>query len=55
MRLGTPEGGTPHRFEAGGGELPTWDVGEEEATRKAYGEALAALGSIRGDLVAELV
>ncbi len=42
----------PHRFEAGGGELPTWDVGEEEATRKAYGEALAALGGLRGDVVA---
>ena len=52
VRLGTPEGGTPHRFEAGGGELPTWDVGEEEATRKAYGEALAALGGQRGDVVA---
>ena len=27
-------------------------VGEQEATRKAYGEALAALGAMRGDVVA---
>ena len=47
-----PRPATPHRFEAGGGELPTWDVGEEEATRKAYGEALTALGGMRGDVVA---
>jgi transketolase len=53
VRLATPEGGQePHRFEASGGELPTWDVGEQEATRKAYGEALAVLGGMRGDVVA---
>ena len=27
------------------GELPTWELGEEVATRRAYGDALAALGS----------
>jgi transketolase len=42
----------PHRFEAPGGELPSWDLGEEVATRLAYGEALTALGSMRGDVVA---
>jgi transketolase len=43
----------PHRFEASGSlELPTWDLGEEVATRRAYGDALAALGSARGDVVA---
>src|SRR3954470_22080113 len=47
-----PKPAEPHRFEAGGGELPTWDLGEEVATRRAYGDALAALGSIRGDVVA---
>ena len=52
VRLATPEGGTPHRFETGGGELPAWDEGERVATRQAYGEALTALGSIRGDVVA---
>ena len=43
----------PHRFEVcGQGELPRWDVGAEIATREAYGEALAALGHRRGDVVA---
>ncbi len=31
---------------------PRWQVGEEVATRKAYGEALRALGAARGDVVA---
>src|SRR5215210_2198080 len=48
-----PESGEPHRFETGGPlELPTWELGEEVATRRAYGDALAALGSARGDVVA---
>jgi transketolase len=43
----------PHRFESDGRlELPTWEVGEEVATRRAYGDALVALGSARGDVVA---
>jgi transketolase len=42
-----------HRFEVAGPlELPTWDEGEEVATRRAYGDALAALGAARGDVVA---
>jgi transketolase len=45
-------GAEPHRFETSGGELPRWELGEEVATRQAYGEALAALGSSRGDVVA---
>jgi transketolase len=44
--------GEPHRFEGGELELPRYDLGDEVATRKAYGEALAALGSARGDVVA---
>ncbi|MEW2248220.1 transketolase [Streptomyces sp. NPDC058733] len=32
--------------------LPSWDLGEEAATRDAYGKALAALGGGRGDIVA---
>ena len=54
VRLAKPAAGEPHRFEIGAHppELPTWDVGEQEATRKAYGEALTALGAIRGDVVA---
>jgi transketolase len=47
-----PEAGEPHAFPAAGGELPSWDLGEEVATRKAYGESLAALGNVRGDVVA---
>jgi len=43
----------PHVFEASGElELPSWDEGEEVATRLAYGEALKALGGARGDVVA---
>ncbi len=52
VQLAKPPSGTPHRFETSGGELPTWELGEEVATRKAYGEALTALGSLRGDVVA---
>jgi transketolase len=47
-----PEGGDAHTFSTDGGELPTWELGDEEATRKAYGDALTALGAIRGDIVA---
>ncbi len=32
-------------------ELPRYELGEEVATRKAYGDALAALGKARGDVV----
>src|SRR5207302_4678680 len=44
--------GVPHRFEPPGGEPPRYEVGAEVATRKAYGEALKALGDLRGDVVA---
>jgi transketolase len=48
-----PRGGTPHVFEAGAElTLPTYELGDKVATRKAYGEALAALGGARGDVVA---
>jgi transketolase len=52
VELAEPAGGARHEFEAPGADLPTWELGEEVATRKAYGEALAALGSRRGDVVA---
>ncbi|GAA5113750.1 transketolase [Haloechinothrix salitolerans] len=42
----------PHVFATEEAELPTWRVGDEVATREAYGEALAALGRRRGDIVA---
>jgi transketolase len=47
-----PDKATPHRFETKGTELPRYEVGDEVATRKAYGDALAALGAGRGDVVA---
>jgi len=40
-----------HEFAAETLELPRYEVGTEVATRKAYGEALAALGKARGDVV----
>jgi transketolase len=52
VQLARTPGGTPHSFDAPGGDLPSWELGEEVATRKAYGEALAALGGLRGDVVA---
>src|SRR5213080_2862130 len=52
VEVAKPEPGEPHRFPAGPLELPRYELGEEVATRKAYGEALAALGSARGDVVA---
>jgi transketolase len=44
--------GAPHRFESGALELPEYVVGTTESTRRAYGEALLALGRARGDVVA---
>ncbi|MEV8067378.1 transketolase [Streptomyces sp. NPDC085995] len=45
---------TPAARTAGrdGLELPRWDKGDQVATRDAYGKALAALGTARGDVVA---
>ena len=42
----------PHVFQGGTLELPRYELGEQVATRKAYGEALAAVGAARGDVVA---
>jgi transketolase len=52
VQVAKPPEGEPHRFETGALELPRYDLGDEVATRKAYGEALAALGTGRGDVVA---
>jgi transketolase len=52
VEVATPEAGEPHVFETGALELPEYELGSEVATRKAYGEALAAIGSARGDVVA---
>ncbi|HLY86425.1 MAG TPA: transketolase [Gaiellaceae bacterium] len=45
-------GGAKHEFPGGALELPQYELGSEVATRKAYGDALAALGKARGDVVA---
>ena len=42
----------PKRRESRTPELPRYEVGDEVATRKAYGDALLALGRARGDVVA---
>jgi len=50
-----PDPGSGDTFAAGLTgqlELPTWEVGDEEATRGAYGAALKALGAAREDVVA---
>jgi transketolase len=50
-----PDPGRGENFTAGLTgrlELPTWEVGDEEATRGAYGAALKALGGAREDIVA---
>jgi transketolase len=52
VEVAKPAEGEAHRFAGGELELPRYEVGDEVATRKAYGEALAALGAARGDVVA---
>jgi len=53
VSLRRPEA-SPRREQgsAAGLELPRYEVGDEVATRKAFGEALAALGKARPDVVA---
>jgi len=48
-----PEEATPALLsqEASPVDLPTWELGEKVATRKAYGVALTALGQARPDVV----
>jgi transketolase len=46
-------GGEPHEFPTGPLELPRYELGGKEvATRKAYGEAIRALGAGNGKVVA---
>ena len=52
VELPNPQAGERHRFEPAGGDWPAYEAGSEVATRKAYGDALAALGGERGDVVA---
>ncbi len=52
VEVATPEPAEAHTFPNGTLELPRYELGDEVATRKAYGEALSALGAARGDVVA---
>ncbi len=48
-----PEGGrAPHAFASAPFDPPRYEMGDSVATRRAYGDALAALGAARGDVVA---
>jgi transketolase len=48
-----PEAGpAPNRFETTGLELPRYEPGSRVATRRAYAEALVAVGRARGEVVA---
>jgi transketolase len=47
-----PEGAVKEPAEGAPLELPRWEIGEEVATRLAYGEALAAIGAADGRVVA---
>jgi transketolase len=44
--------GTPHRFPTTELTLPVYEPGTKEATRKAFGDTLVALGRARADVVA---
>ena len=52
VRVPKPAHGEPHRFEPVGAEWPSYELGSKMSTRRAYGDALAALGGERGDVVA---
>ncbi|MFJ8357956.1 transketolase [Streptomyces sp. NPDC093984] len=49
---GPPASRMLHAVGGGHLELPRYDIGDEVPTRDAYGQALAALGNARGDVVA---
>ncbi|MEV6880486.1 transketolase [Streptomyces sp. NPDC051135] len=53
VRVHAPEDARAlHSTGTGEAELPRYDKGDEVATRNAFGEALAAVGTARGDVVA---
>ena len=52
IEVAVREPAKPHAFPGGKLELPQYELGDEVATRKAYGDALAALGSADGSIVA---
>ncbi len=53
VRASVPaDGAQPHRFATEQASAASWKVGEEVATRRAFGEALAALADSDGRIVA---
>jgi transketolase len=52
VEVAKPKRAAPHEFETVPLELPVYELEDEVATRKAYGEALAALGKADGLVVA---
>jgi transketolase len=53
VRPSAPAGGAkPHRFATATASGASWKVGEKVATRRAFGEALAALAAADGRIVA---
>jgi transketolase len=52
VQVGTRDFAEPHAFATGALELPRYELGDEVATRKAYGDALAAVGAADGRVVA---
>jgi transketolase len=53
VAVAKPEGsGAPHPFPTSALTLPSYEPGTKEATRKAFGDALVALGKARGEVVA---
>jgi transketolase len=53
VRPSVPSGDAqPHPFKTGDAAVASWQVGEEVATRRGFGEALAALAASDGRIVA---
>jgi transketolase len=52
VEVAKPDAATPHAFETASLELPAYELEDEVATRKAYGEALTAIGKADGLVVA---
>jgi transketolase len=52
IEVAKPEAVAPERPAGGTLELPRYELGSEVATRKAYGDALTALGAARPEVVA---
>jgi transketolase len=47
-----PTAAEPHEFPTSAADWPTYELGSKVATRRAYGDALAALGAADGKVVA---